>query len=145
MVFAESDLQDQLKKLTAQEESPPQIARQAAESHLPVVQSQWTTAKWRYYVATGEWWVLAEQLEAQRRDKEKTQDEIYGTRITPISFTGRGSHRSLSRDADHSACSTSGGISRESVPCRRFVSLAVIVVSRLEITGSLIGIGPGKE
>jgi small-conductance mechanosensitive channel len=75
VVFAESDLQDQLKKLRAQEESL-RKSLQAAESHLPVVQRDWTAAKRRYDAATGERWVLAEELEAQRRDKEKTQDEI---------------------------------------------------------------------
>ncbi|MEX2092406.1 MAG: mechanosensitive ion channel domain-containing protein [Pirellulales bacterium] len=75
VVFAESDLQDQLKKLTSQEETLRQSLK-ISESHLPDVQGKWTAAKWRHDAATGDRWLLTEELEALRRDKEKTQDEI---------------------------------------------------------------------
>ena len=76
VVFAESDLQDQLKKLTAQEEALRAVAPQAPSRICPIVQSKWTAAKWRHDAATGDRGILAEELEASRRDKEKTQDEI---------------------------------------------------------------------
>jgi potassium efflux system protein len=75
VVFTEADLQEQLKKLAQQEEKL-RRSLQVAELHLPTAQSKLTAAKWRQEPAPAERWLAAEELEALRRDKERTQDEI---------------------------------------------------------------------
>ena len=75
VVFTDSDLQEQLKKIVAQQENLRTLLG-TAESQLTNVDRSRTTAKWRYDAATGDRSLLAEELEALRRDKEKLQDEI---------------------------------------------------------------------
>jgi potassium-dependent mechanosensitive channel len=75
VVFSQTDLQDQLKKL-AQQEDALRASLKVAEKHLPDVQSKWATAKMKHDAATGDRLLLVAQLEALRLDKECTQDEI---------------------------------------------------------------------